>query len=117
MTHTPDNPVAWTEIPVRDLEKGIAFYKAVFAFDLTLDNTGPNPLANFRDDMRGVGGHLYPGTPSADGDGPTVHLVIPDTLEAAAERCWKAGGTVVGEATPLPVGRFQYLRDPDGNSV
>ncbi|QMU58306.1 MAG: VOC family protein [Boseongicola sp.] len=117
MTHTPANPVVWTEIPVRDIDRGIAFYKSVFEFSLTRDDTGPNPMAMFKDDMNGVSGHLYPGEPAASGNGPTIHMVVPDSLEAAADRCWKAGGTINGDPIPLPSGRFQYALDPDGNSI
>ncbi len=117
MTHSPDNPVVWTEIPVRDIERGIAFYRAVFDFSLTLDESGPNPMAMFKSDTTGVSGHIYPGTPSEGGKGPTIHMIVPDTLEAAADRCWKAGGTVQGDPFPLPSGRFQYAIDPDGNSI
>ncbi|MBT8458214.1 MAG: VOC family protein [Boseongicola sp.] len=117
MPTPPANPVVWTEIPVRDIDRGIAFYKDIFHFTLERDESGPNPMANFINDMTGVSGHLYPGNPSAPGQGPTIHLNVPDTLEAAADRCWKAGGTVQGDPIPLPVGRFQYALDPDGNSI
>lgn len=117
MTQTPDNTVVWTEIPVRDIDRGIAFYSAVFKYAMKRDDSGPNPMANFTDDMTSIAGHLYPGEPAAAGSGPTIHLSVPDTLEEAADRCWKAGGTVIGEPIPLPVGRFQYAQDPDGNSI
>lgn len=67
MTNSPANPVVWCEIPLRDIDRGIAFYKSVFDFSLTRDDTGPNPIAMFKDDMSGVSGHLYPGEPSAAG--------------------------------------------------
>lgn len=117
MTNSPANPVVWCEIPLRDIDRGIAFYKSVFDFSLTRDDTGPNPIAMFKDDMSGVSGHLYAGEPSAAGNGPTIHLIVPDTLEAAADRCRKAGGTVKSDPVPLPMGRFQYALDPDGNSI
>ncbi len=117
MAYSPDNTVVWTEIPVRDIDRGIAFYSEVFKYQMERNDTGPNPMADLADPERGVAGHLYPGEPSAPGQGPTVHLNVPDTLEATADRCWKAGGSVVGDPIPLPVGRFQYALDPDGNSI
>lgn len=117
MTQAPDNTVVWTEIPVRDIDRGIAFYGEVFKYQMKRDDTGPNPMADLADPERGVAGHLYPGEPSRPGQGPTIHLKVPDTLEATADRCWKAGGSVVGDPIPLPVGRFQYALDPDGNSI
>ncbi len=108
--------VVWSEIPVSDIKKAVAFYNAVFDWQMTIDESGPNPMAIFGGKMDTVGGHLYPGKPAA-GNGPTVHLAIPGRLEDAAIRCRKAGGTVIGETITIPPGRFVYAKDPDGNSI
>ena len=117
MSFTPDNAVVWGEIPVRDLERGMAFYAEVFGFDLTRTDMEPNPVAMFPSGETGISGHLYPGEPAAPGAGPTLHIGVPDTLEATADRCWKAGGTVKSDPIAIPAGRFQYAEDPDGNSI
>ena len=118
MTFQPTSPVVWTEIPVRDLKAGMDFYGTVFGYGFEVEEGGPNPLATFRyDEGTGTSGHLYPGTPAPDGTGPTVHLIVPDKLEAAAERCSAAGGTLLGPVLEIPPGRFQYAKDPDGNSI
>ncbi len=119
MTFAPANTVAWMEIPVRDIDRGIAFYSQVFKNALTKDETGPNPMAMLpvADLATGVSGHLYPGEPAAPGTGPTIHLYVPDTLEATVDRFEKAGGTSTGEIVSMPFGRFQYGTDPDGNSI
>ena len=119
MSFTPANTVAWMEIPVRDIDRGIAFYSRVFNSALTRDDNGPNPMAMLpvADMATGVSGHLYPGKPAAPGTGPTIHLHVPDTLEATVERFEKAGGTSVGAIVSMPFGRFQYGTDPDGNSL
>lgn len=111
--------VVWAEIPVTDLNAGMAFYGAVLDAPLTLNEMGPNPMADFPNaDVEGiVGGHIYPGKPATDGAGPTVHLGVPGTVEAAAERCVAAGGALVGQVVEIPPGRFQYATDPDGNSI
>eukprot|EP00903_Cladosiphon_okamuranus_P015764 g14550.t1 len=82
----------WTEIPVTDLKAAVDFYTKVFDWTLSLDESGPNPMANFSTDMQGVHGHLYPGKPAARGTGATIHLAVPDTLEATTERLAAAGG-------------------------
>lgn len=119
MTFTPANSIVWSEIPVRDIDRGIAFYSTVFNFDLTKDESGPNPMATFpvEDLSTGTSGHLYPGEPAAPGTGPTIHMIVPDGLEPTAERFEKAGGTLVGDPVGMPFGRFQYGMDPDGNSI
>ena len=108
--------VVWSEIPVTDMEKSMAFYSAVFGFKMVLDTSGPNPMANFGADMDAVSGHLYPGTPAPDG-GNTIHLALPDSLEAAMTRCTDAGGQVVSPIIAIPPGRFAYAKDLDGNSI
>jgi hypothetical protein len=117
MAHTPDNPVVWTELPVTDLAAAVAFYNAVLGTRMEIDTSGPNPMAVIPGAKDAVAGHLYPGTPAPKGSGPTVHLAVPDTVEAAMERCRAAGGEVDGTIIPLPMGRFAYAKDPDGNSI
>ncbi len=109
--------LVWSEIPVSDMNKAVAFYNEVFGYDMRIDETGPNPMAILGGVMDGAGGHLYPGKAAGDGAGPTLHLGVPDTLEATMSRCSKAGGTVLSDAIDIPPGRFAYALDPDGNSL
>jgi len=110
--------VEWVEIPVTDLPKAMEFYSSVFGWSLTLDESGPNPMAMFVDEgPNQTGGHLYPGTPARGGVGPTVHLVVKDGCAAASDRVKLAGGKVVSPPIEIPVGRFVYCEDPDGNSI
>lgn len=117
MTFAPEHAVVWTEIPVTDMDAAMAFYGAVIGAPLTRNEAGPHPMADFAASKTGVAGHLYPGKPAADGQGPTVHLAVEGTVEDAIARCKKAGGEVVSPIIPLPVGRFAYARDLDGNSI
>ena len=108
--------VVWSEIPVTDMKKSVAFYNEVFGYDMQIDTSGPNPMATLGGAMDTAGGHLYPGTPAADG-GNTLHIALPDSLEAGMKRCQAAGGTVVSPAIEIPPGRFAYAKDLDGNSI
>jgi len=119
MSYTPQHFTVWAEIPVTDMERSIAFYKTATGADLTLDNSGPNPMAVFKPENpeTGVAGHLYPGKPAGNGQGPTVHLAASGTIEEIAKRLQDAGAKNVSEPIAIPAGRFVYAHDPDGNSV
>ena len=120
MSFQPEHAVVWTEIPVTDIDASIAFYSAVLENELTRDDTGPNPMAMLVTKGGpmgpGIAGHLYPGKPAA-GVGPTVHLAIAGTVEAARERVIAAGGKSEGPIIEIPPGRFAYGTDLDGNSI
>jgi predicted enzyme related to lactoylglutathione lyase len=109
--------VVWNEIPVSDMKRAVAYYDSVFGWKMKIDESGPNPVANFGGSMDTAGGHIYPGKPAVSGNGPTVHIAVRGTLEDAVARCRKAGGTVLGDPIAIPPGRFVYTTDPDGNSI
>ncbi len=118
MSFTPDNFTVWVEIPVTDLDRAMSFYGTVFKTELKMEEDGPNPHAMFATaDEGGVAGHLYPGKPAKDGEGPTIHLAVPDTLEETMARFDASGGKVVSPTITIPAGRFAYGIDPDGNSI
>lgn len=118
MSFTPDNFTVWTEIPVTDLERGMAFYGKVFKTSLKKIDCEENEFAMFPTESEtGIAGHLYPGKPAPKGTGPTIHLASPDKVEDALERVKDAGGTVVSDVISIPSGRFAYCLDPDGNSI
>ena len=113
-----NNTCVWFEIPVTDLERARQFYSHVLGRELEVLNEEPNPmipLTNMLDD--GVSGHLYPGTPATDGNGPTLHLAATVSLAETAERIRAAGGSVDSDPIPIPFGSFFYAKDLDGNSL
>ncbi len=118
MSFKPISAVVWAEIPVTDLKKAVAFYSKVFDYEMKIEQAGPNDVAfiPYQGDP-GIAGHLYPGTPPAPGTGPTVHLAVPDSVEAARARLVEAGGASEGPIVPMEFGRWAYATDPDGNSL
>jgi predicted enzyme related to lactoylglutathione lyase len=119
MTYSPKHFLVWAELPVTNLARACEFYGTVTGADLTIDESGPNPIAMFKpaDQMSGVALHLYPGKPAIDGSGPTLHLAAQGTLEEVKVRVTKAGGEVISNAIEIPPGKFFYAKDPDGNSI
>ena len=93
MPFAPQNFVVWTEIPIRDLDAGMAFYSAVTGGRLEKQTMGPNETAVFQTETpaQGVAGHLYVGKPAGDGSGPTSHLMVAGTLEEAMARLAELG--------------------------
>ncbi|MEM0900491.1 MAG: VOC family protein [Pseudomonadota bacterium] len=122
MPQLPTTPgyACWYEIPVRDLAKGQAFYEAVLDIKMIYEQNEvlPNPMVWFADPKTpGSLGHLYPGKPADTGNGPTIHLLATEPLEKVIERVEPAGGEVVSPIIDIPIGRFVYITDPDGNSI
>ncbi|MEM0934905.1 MAG: VOC family protein [Pseudomonadota bacterium] len=117
--HTPEHGLVWAEVPVTDLETGIAFYTAILGGAFDRMDMGPDKTAVLRTDppMLGASIHLYEGKPALDGRGPTVHLTVADSAEAAADRAVAAGAKRLYGPIEIPYGRFIYIEDPDGNSV
>jgi predicted enzyme related to lactoylglutathione lyase len=112
----PPKASVWFEIPVADMDRARAFYGAVLQNELTLEDTGPNPIAMFAAKDAAASGHLYPGKPAPSGTGPTIHLAVAAPIEDAMERVTANGGQVVSPVVQIPSGRFAYCLDPDGNS-
>lgn len=108
--------VVWSEIPVSDMKRAVAFYNAVFDWTMTIDESGPIPMAILGGDESKTAGHLYPGTP-ATGGGTIVHIAVEGRLEDALTRCRAAGGTLRGEIVSIPPGRYVYAADLDGNPI
>ena len=112
----PPKASLWFEIPVTDMGAAQRFYGAVLQNELSLEESGPNPIAMFAAQERGASGHVYPGKPAPAGTGPTVHLAVAAPLEDGMKRVTENGGMVVSPAIEIPAGRFAYCLDPDGNS-
>lgn len=119
MTFRPEHFAVWAEIPVSDMGRAVEYYEAVLQTKLKHREDGPNPVADFvtKDEANGVAAHLYPGKPAQNGEGPTIHLSCPGSLEETLERVKQAGGKVVSDIIAIPPGRFFYSLDLDGNSI
>lgn len=110
--------ICWAEIPVSNLEDGLKFYSQTLEVKLEIVEFGGGDIIFLpMDSPQQVAGHIYIGKPAPAGTGPTVHLRVTDNLEATSARSADAGATLIGEPVSIPSGRFQYIQDPDGNSI
>ncbi len=110
--------LVWCEIPVTNLDAAAKFYGAVYNTKLEPTDFGGGMMVFLpMENPEQVSGHVYEGKPAAKGTGSTVHLAAPDSMEATVKRAVDAGGEIVGDPVTIPTGKFQYLNDPDGNSI
>lgn len=117
MSTEVQNAVVWVEIPVTDLGKAAEFYGIAIGRPLTLTQMGPDDVAVFAYGPNCVGGHLFEGTPAANGGGAISHLPCVGQLEDIMERTQKAGGKILSPIVDIPFGRFAHAQDPDGNTI
>lgn len=118
------NMVGWFEVPVRDMERAIAFYEAVLDVKLSRNRLGPLDMAWFpsAETMPGAAGslvqHASAYQPSADG---TLVYFSSRTGDLADElaRVEAAGGKVLLPKRQISpdVGYMALLLDSEGNRV
>lgn len=114
MSTAQKTTVIWAEIPVTDLTRSAAFYAEVFGWQMEVTEMAGEKIAAFG--RGGIGGNLVEG-PAGLGGGNVVHLLVPDTVEAAQARAEAAGAMAEGPVATIPPGRYVVVRDPDGNRI
>ncbi len=110
----------WVDIPVRDLDRAIAFYAAVLGTEVTREG-GPGfafgLLAHGGSDVAGC---LYL---ADDGNapsprGPLVYLNVEGRMAAAVRAATERGGSVVQATQAIgPHGSRTIVLDSEGNRV
>jgi predicted enzyme related to lactoylglutathione lyase len=114
------NPVGYFEIPVTDMDRAMAFYTAVFGWDLertTVDGYDMALLPH-SDGAPGATGALAKG----DVYVPTVNGVIlyfgVEDIDAVMARALEAGGSVLYARKAVPgVGFVAEFKDSEGNRI
>ena len=119
MSFTPTNFTVWAEIPVRDLDRGMAFYVAATGGMLDRVEMGGDAVAVFRvaDRTAGISANLFVGEPGPSDRRPVIYLDVEGRLEDAIARTAAAGGRILSEIVPIPAGRYVQVADPDGNRI
>ena len=105
--------ICYVEIPAVDLERSIAFYRAVFGWSVRQRGDGRSA---FDDSVGEVSGTWVTGRPPSSQPGLLLYIMVDDaaaTIEAVVEH----GGQIVqpiGADAPEITARF---RDPAGNVI
>jgi len=114
------NPVIWFEIPVVDMERGKAFYEAVFDQKLAVVGMGPRQMAMFSMEMGvpGIGGALVQEesfVPSYAGT--LVYFSVSDITGTLSKVVANKGKTLVPKTAIGEYGFCAYFEDSEGNRI
>lgn len=105
--------VCYIEIPSVDIDRSMAFYKAVFGWNV---RTRGNGSRAFDDSVGGVSGSWVKGRQPTREVGLLVYIMV-DSVESTIDAVVKNGGEIVqpiGADAPEITARF---RDPGGNII
>lgn len=113
------NPVAYFEIPVRDLDRAQAFYERVLDVVLERQVVDGYEMALFPwvEGAAGATGALARGdvyVPSRSG--ALVYFTVTD-IEAAVHRGQAEGAAILYPIKTVPAGQVAELEDPEGNRM
>ena len=106
------HPVTWFEIDVHDAPKAVAFYRAMFDWEIATDGmySVVKPVEG------GVGGGIVQLQP---GQHPmTSFYVAVENLQAALDKAASLGGTTAYPPTSIGEhGSIAFMHDPEGNWI
>jgi predicted enzyme related to lactoylglutathione lyase len=115
------NAFVWVDIPVRDLDRAIAFYSAVFGRPVEKQAAPGFTFGLFPHERDEVGGCLFvpagdDGRPSTDG--PLAYLDATGRLDAAIAAAQAHGGRVLlAKHSMGPHGWRAIVADTEGNRI
>ncbi|MCU0328103.1 MAG: VOC family protein [Chitinophagales bacterium] len=113
---TKFNIVVYFEIPVTDLDRAIAFYKAVFFFDIEKEYIDDNEMAFFplSNEISGAlaKGEIYKPTK----DGVIIYFKI-EHIEETLKLATSNGGQVLYPITDNGIGLVAEFEDSEGNRI
>lgn len=113
------NPVIYFEIPVRDMDRAITFYKAVFNFNFAKDNIDNNEMAlfPFEQEDSGISGALAKGEiykPTKDG---VLIYFKTENIDETLRLATINGGQVLYPKTDNGIGFVAEFEDTEGNRI
>ena len=114
-----ENLVTWFEIPVKDVDRAMEFYTAVFGFEFHRAQDGAQQWAFFPFPEHRAGGSLTLAEGYEPGsDGPIIFLYAGQDLREPLSRVEAAGGRVVrGRTSVGEHGFVAWIQDTEGNRI
>ncbi|HEY2343789.1 MAG TPA: VOC family protein [Chthoniobacteraceae bacterium] len=113
------NTICWTDIPVADLNRAVAFYTAVLGQTVQKQSHGNFEFGLFPHAEDNASGCLFvmeDTKPSLAG--PLVYFSVEGRLDAAIEAARTGGGKLLQEKHPIgPYGFKAVIVDSEGNRV
>lgn len=113
-------PINWFEIPAKDFERAVNFYRNVLDIELPVNNVGDSKMAFFSSEPLEVSGVIIEG----DGAEPSskgilLYLNGGEDLSAPLSKVESAGGTIVLPKTKISddVGCYAIFIDSEGNRL
>ena len=111
--HTGKNGFCWVEVSVKDLPAAIAYYKALFGWNIILPGGSDYAFREHGGETVGVG--IMGGDGAKHVKGSTTYVDV-DDLKAYTKKVTDAGGKVVYGPQAIPgTGRFTMCKDLEGN--
>ena len=109
----PEGTPCWVELGVDDIDKAVAFYRALFGWEVERDGTAAGGYVNCT-----VGGRKVAGIGSKlDDDRPavwTTYLAAGDVDEVAGKITAAGGRVLAGPFDVMDLGRMTVALDPTG---
>lgn len=110
------NRAVWFEIPVSDLERASAFYRATLA--LKLQPQPGNPQQAVLESAGGNSGSLVLDPDAVSDNGVLIYLNVEGRLREAIEQALAHGGRLLRAIQPVGDYGFRaVLRDSEGNRI
>jgi uncharacterized protein len=118
-TNSNYNPVVYFEIPVTDMLRAIAFYKAVFNFTFEVENIDNNEMAlfPFAETQSGISGALAKGEiykPTKDG---VLIYFKTENIEHTLQLATDNGAKILYPKTNNGIGLVAEFEDTEGNRI
>lgn len=117
-TNRNNNRAVWFDIPVADLERSVAFYRAMLGVGVEIEGGGGFTFGVLEHD-EGNGGCLVPDPDAVNrAGGVLIYLNVDGRIRDAVAKAKEHGGELLEEIQSIgPHGVRAVVRDSEGNRI